>query len=196
MLYKLRRFCVGDRYYLYDNKILCEYDYEEKVILARASFEYANQYNNSPVIYNNNIPFNSSHISFPSNNFIDQLPYFQDENNNVLNNSSSAYYNPNGCFHYHTTSPDSFNNVMHQNLQENDRNIRNFSITRCRGLTYRNLSIKNKCEKFVDNKIQKLPLSIPGIKPPSTTSEANKLTTTPNKKINNSSKNTRAISEA
>ncbi|XP_035216595.1 LIM domain only protein 3-like [Stegodyphus dumicola] len=28
------RFCVGDRFYLYDNKILCEYDYEERVLFA------------------------------------------------------------------------------------------------------------------------------------------------------------------
>ncbi|XP_054154517.1 LIM domain only protein 3-like [Oppia nitens] len=25
------RFCVGDRFYLYDNKVLCEYDYEERI---------------------------------------------------------------------------------------------------------------------------------------------------------------------
>ncbi|ESO06675.1 hypothetical protein HELRODRAFT_125154, partial [Helobdella robusta] len=29
------RFCVGDRYYLCGNKILCEYDYEERMIFAR-----------------------------------------------------------------------------------------------------------------------------------------------------------------
>ena len=28
------RFCVGDRFYLMDNKILCEYDYEERLIFA------------------------------------------------------------------------------------------------------------------------------------------------------------------
>ncbi|XP_057380737.1 LIM domain only protein 3-like isoform X2 [Daphnia carinata] len=27
-----QRFCVGDRFYLNDNKILCEYDYEERVL--------------------------------------------------------------------------------------------------------------------------------------------------------------------
>lgn len=30
----LRRFCVGDRFYLCDNKILCEYDYEERLVFA------------------------------------------------------------------------------------------------------------------------------------------------------------------
>ena len=28
------RFCVGDRFYLCDNQILCEYDYEERVMFA------------------------------------------------------------------------------------------------------------------------------------------------------------------
>lgn len=28
------RFCVGDRFYLYENKILCEYDYEERMVFA------------------------------------------------------------------------------------------------------------------------------------------------------------------
>ncbi|XP_046639443.1 LIM/homeobox protein Lhx3-like [Daphnia pulicaria] len=29
-----QRFCVGDRFYLNDNKILCEYDYEERLVMA------------------------------------------------------------------------------------------------------------------------------------------------------------------
>jgi len=29
------RFCVGDRFYLCDNKILCEYDYEERMVFAQ-----------------------------------------------------------------------------------------------------------------------------------------------------------------
>lgn len=28
------RFCVGDKFYLCDNKILCEYDYEERLVFA------------------------------------------------------------------------------------------------------------------------------------------------------------------
>ncbi|GBN80159.1 Rhombotin-1 [Araneus ventricosus] len=28
------RFCVGDRFYLFENKVLCELDYEERVLLA------------------------------------------------------------------------------------------------------------------------------------------------------------------
>lgn len=30
----LCRFCVGDRFYLCENKILCEYDYEERLVFA------------------------------------------------------------------------------------------------------------------------------------------------------------------
>lgn len=33
-----RRFCVGDRFYLCDNKILCEYDYEERLVFANMSY--------------------------------------------------------------------------------------------------------------------------------------------------------------
>jgi len=28
------RFCIGDRYYLCDNKILCQFDYEERLVFA------------------------------------------------------------------------------------------------------------------------------------------------------------------
>lgn len=31
------RFCVGDRFYLCGNKIFCEYDYEEKLVLANVT---------------------------------------------------------------------------------------------------------------------------------------------------------------
>lgn len=32
------RFCVGDRFYLCDNKILCEYDYEERLVFANIAY--------------------------------------------------------------------------------------------------------------------------------------------------------------
>uniref|UniRef100_A0A0K8SZ14 Rhombotin-1 n=2 Tax=Lygus hesperus TaxID=30085 RepID=A0A0K8SZ14_LYGHE len=32
------RFCVGDRFYLCDNKILCEYDYEERLVFANMAY--------------------------------------------------------------------------------------------------------------------------------------------------------------
>lgn len=34
------RFCVGDRFYLCDNKILCEYDYEERMVFANMTYNY------------------------------------------------------------------------------------------------------------------------------------------------------------
>ncbi|CAH0669161.1 unnamed protein product [Spodoptera exigua] len=33
-----RTFCVGDRFYLCDNKILCEYDYEERLVFANMAY--------------------------------------------------------------------------------------------------------------------------------------------------------------
>lgn len=34
------RFCVGDRFYLHDNKILCQYDYDERVLFATMPYTY------------------------------------------------------------------------------------------------------------------------------------------------------------
>ncbi|KAI5729241.1 hypothetical protein M8J76_000546 [Diaphorina citri] len=33
-----RWFCVGDRFYLCENKILCEYDYEERMVFANMAY--------------------------------------------------------------------------------------------------------------------------------------------------------------
>lgn len=35
------RFCVGDKFYLCENKILCEYDYEERMLFANMSYNYS-----------------------------------------------------------------------------------------------------------------------------------------------------------
>ncbi|VDN52212.1 unnamed protein product [Dracunculus medinensis] len=35
---ELLRFCIGDKYYLCDNKILCQYDYEERLTFLRAAY--------------------------------------------------------------------------------------------------------------------------------------------------------------
>ncbi|GIX85546.1 rhombotin-1 [Caerostris extrusa] len=35
------RFCVGDRFYLHDNKIICEYDHEERALFATLPFTCA-----------------------------------------------------------------------------------------------------------------------------------------------------------
>lgn len=36
------RFCVGDRFFLCDNKILCEYDYEERMVFANLAYNSGN----------------------------------------------------------------------------------------------------------------------------------------------------------
>jgi len=36
------RFCVGDRFYLCDNRILCEYDYEERMVFANMNTSNVN----------------------------------------------------------------------------------------------------------------------------------------------------------
>ncbi|XP_069675309.1 LIM domain only protein 3-like isoform X2 [Periplaneta americana] len=36
------RFCVGDRFYLCENKILCEYDYEERLVFANMAYNPPN----------------------------------------------------------------------------------------------------------------------------------------------------------
>lgn len=41
-----RRFCVGDRFYLYDNKILCENDYADREMHTQMSHQQ-NSINNS-----------------------------------------------------------------------------------------------------------------------------------------------------
>lgn len=39
------RFCVGDRFFLCDNKILCEYDYEERMVFANLAYNSGNLVN-------------------------------------------------------------------------------------------------------------------------------------------------------
>ncbi|XP_018496841.1 insulin gene enhancer protein isl-1 [Galendromus occidentalis] len=34
------RFCVGDRFYLHENRILCEYDYEERMVFSQMGGQY------------------------------------------------------------------------------------------------------------------------------------------------------------
>lgn len=40
MISSKSRFCVGDRFYLWENKVVCQYDYEEHILpIKRSSFE-------------------------------------------------------------------------------------------------------------------------------------------------------------
>ena len=45
--FKKIRFCVGDRIYLSENKILCEYDYEERLVAANMPSNNNNNNNGS-----------------------------------------------------------------------------------------------------------------------------------------------------
>ncbi|KAE8744216.1 hypothetical protein FOCC_FOCC009136 [Frankliniella occidentalis] len=62
------RFCVGDRFYLCENKILCEYDYEERMVFANMSQQtslpplkrQANNNNNITVANNNTTNSNNN----------------------------------------------------------------------------------------------------------------------------------------
>lgn len=64
-----RRFCVGDRFYLCENKILCEYDYEERLVFASIG----------------NHPMLKRH----ANNIAQNSPAFN-KNNSVISHSASV----------------------------------------------------------------------------------------------------------
>ena len=60
------RFCVGDQFFLYDNKVLCSADYEERMVFASLSSNPAQlaaiKHQDSNRYYNNN---NNNNISAP-----------------------------------------------------------------------------------------------------------------------------------
>ncbi|KAH9529486.1 Protein with similarity to mammalian ELMO, variant 3 [Dermatophagoides farinae] len=51
------RFCIGDRFHLYDNRILCEYDFEEMLVFGGGNNGNATATSNS-----NKISINNNHI--------------------------------------------------------------------------------------------------------------------------------------
>ena len=66
------RFCVGDRFFLCDNKILCEYDYEERMVFANLAYNSNNlaqiKQQASRSVGNNNNNNNNSNNSSSNNN--------------------------------------------------------------------------------------------------------------------------------
>lgn len=54
------RFCVGDRFYLCDNKILCECDYEDRQMRLQGNPQTVNSNNNSNEIINQNLKRSSN----------------------------------------------------------------------------------------------------------------------------------------
>lgn len=73
------RFCVGDRFYLCDNKILCENDYADRQMYAQQT-----QQNQQNFIENNNSEYsinrntNKSQASVSTNNI---MPVYSDKSN-------------------------------------------------------------------------------------------------------------------
>ncbi|CAG9091136.1 unnamed protein product [Plutella xylostella] len=86
-----RRFCVGDRFYLCENKILCEYDYEERLVFANMA------YNPPPLAH---LKRQTTHLPPPpqTNNAMGGLMNGSgrsgDLNNNMSSSSSPAAFAP------------------------------------------------------------------------------------------------------
>jgi rhombotin-1/3 len=105
------RFCVGDKFYLCDNKILCEYDYEERLVFASMAnhpilkrHAGSNMPNTPPSNNPNNIPTsvsspiqqNGHHHSLLTNIAASPRSQNNDMNNNQngLNGVSSPFGTP------------------------------------------------------------------------------------------------------
>ncbi|KAF7491751.1 Rhombotin-1 [Sarcoptes scabiei] len=58
------RFCVGDRFYLHDNRILCEYDYEEQMTLNQIHQQH--HFGSTQTTYNHH-PHNPAMPNYPQN---------------------------------------------------------------------------------------------------------------------------------
>lgn len=71
------RFCVGDRFYLCDNKILCENDYADRQMHVQLSSQQnIGENNNSEYSVNRNTT--KSQASVPTNNI---MPLYSEKNN-------------------------------------------------------------------------------------------------------------------
>ncbi|KPM07623.1 hypothetical protein QR98_0061220 [Sarcoptes scabiei] len=57
-------FCVGDRFYLHDNRILCEYDYEEQMTLNQIHQQH--HFGSTQTTYNHH-PHNPAMPNYPQN---------------------------------------------------------------------------------------------------------------------------------
>ncbi|CAH1159670.1 unnamed protein product [Phaedon cochleariae] len=81
------RFCVGDRFYLCENKILCEYDYEERLVFANMA------YNPPPLSHlKRQIP----PVSLPGHLMNGHRPQLPPSNGDLNNNMSGSGQPPPG----------------------------------------------------------------------------------------------------
>ncbi|KAG4074247.1 hypothetical protein HA402_008656 [Bradysia odoriphaga] len=89
------RFCVGDRFYLCENKILCEYDYEERLVFASIG--------NHPMLkrHANNVSQNQSQSSsFSKGNGISthgMMAIEAQKSHDDHNNNNNSHGHPPGC---------------------------------------------------------------------------------------------------
>lgn len=94
------RFCVGDKFYLCDNKILCEYDYEERLVFASmANHPILKRHASGslpgtpPSIANNSIP---TSVSSPiqqnghHHGLLTNISSPRSQNNNDMNNNQNG----------------------------------------------------------------------------------------------------------
>ncbi|XP_014361813.2 LIM domain only protein 3 isoform X1 [Papilio machaon] len=83
------RFCVGDRFYLCENKILCEYDYEERLVFANMA------YNPPPLAH---LKRQTTHLSPPPTSNAMSLMNGSgrsgDMNNNMSGSNTAAFVPP------------------------------------------------------------------------------------------------------
>ena len=64
------RFCVGDKFFMWDNKILCEYDYEEKVLRGDLHANSpATHHVNNPATHHANSPA-THHANSPAHHLL------------------------------------------------------------------------------------------------------------------------------
>jgi rhombotin-1/3 len=91
------RFCVGDKFYLCDNKILCEYDYEERLVFAsmanhpilkrQASGGNSSNTTNIPTSISSPISQNNGHHHA---GMMSSISTQRSQNNNDMNNNQSG----------------------------------------------------------------------------------------------------------
>lgn len=119
------RFCVGDKFYLCDNKILCEYDYEERLVFASMA--------NHPILKRHasgslpgtppNIPNIPTSVSSPNqqnghhHGLLSNISSPRSQNNNDMNNNQNGLNGVSSPF----GTPTHMKQVITSNWNQNPR---------------------------------------------------------------------------
>lgn len=98
------RFCVGDRFYLWENKILCEYDYQERKVFANMKVNPASNVENFKRNYSPTPPAQNVHpgqtaMHPQQQNHQNQMMGQQMNHHNHIPNVSSAFIAPDTDFY-------------------------------------------------------------------------------------------------